>query len=622
MTESNIIQLKKELTRLGIRDTVPEIEYFRNINPTSFMLYSGGNPTGDDQLLYALRYNKNEKGLFQLAEYKLTLKSVPIPEVTIQGINTKELVEKMEKADELYNEYLNGNQYPEKNHVIESAHKDLEVLLDSGEKGKDIAHRFMFKYWPESEYRKYIPDDTELRQKYEAVLSVPANGNNTLTANQAYEKITDRFKEHVITDELLTEARLAFSKGDHWIAHNTIPYYLDKGDMYFFKTADEAREFSADNISEYDNYRLTHAYSTDDLLRQIPYGEKPERQLVNPDANGLYDTDGNAFTDALIEHFEQQQILNNKKLSIMNEKNFDYLKDNLKYMGFGEKQHDTLAKHLKEGKDSFQMTFSTEINQKPFEAVMQFRKSEKSDMYFLNSYKASLEWANGEKKEQTFYLNYGKGVTAKEAYNLLDGRSVEKEIVRKLNDEEKLQFKAELKLPREEQGLPQNWEKAPTYKAWLKLDFEKKDEHNNYDVRQLHEKYGYNLEETVRKFGVSEMDGGEKEKALLQSLRKGNVQSVSIEVNGESQKMFIEANPEYKTLNLYNEKMKPLNKEERVEFLEKLGVKEVKSEQKQQEVKPESPKQNESVKNDKSKKNDSLLPKKRNRTKKGLGHTG
>ncbi|MFT3678669.1 MAG: hypothetical protein QM791_00265 [Ferruginibacter sp.] len=394
-------------------------------------------------------------------------------------------------------------------------------------------------------------------------------------------------KEHVISDELLVQAGISFSRNEHWVAYNTMPYFLEKGDMYFFKTSDEAHEFSANNISEYDDYRVLHAYSTDELLKRIPYGEYLERQLANPDANGLYSAEGNAFTDALIDHIEQQQILNNKNLSVMNEKNFEYLKDNIKYLGFGEKQHDELEAHLKEGKESFQMTFAIEVNKKPFEAVLQFRKPENSEMYFLNSYKASLEWSNGEKKEQTFYLSYGKGVTAKEAFNLMSGRSVEKELMRKLSPEETTQFKAELKLPPEQRGLSENWEKSPTYKAWIQLDFENKDKNNNYEVKQYHENYGYDLKAAVGKYFVMEMDGGEKEKALLQSLQKGNIQSVSINVDGATQKMFIEANPQYKTINLYDDRMQRLNQEQRLNVTQKQSgeelkeAKEVKEEQKQ-----------------------------------------
>jgi hypothetical protein len=186
----------------------------------------------------------------------------------------------------------------------------------------------------------------------------------------------------------------------------------------------------------------------------------------------------------------------------MNEQNFEYLKDNIKYMGFGDKQTEALESHLKKGDESFQMVYTAEINKKPFEATLNFRKSDNSDMYFFNNYTASLEKTNGEKVEQLFYLNKGKGVTAKEAYNLLEGRAVYKELSNKA-------------------GEP--------YKAWVQIDFDNKDKHDNFEVKQFHEKFGYDLKEAVSKYAVAELDGGDEEKALLQSLQKGNIQAVSIE---------------------------------------------------------------------------------------------
>jgi nitrogen fixation protein FixH len=91
------------------------------------------------------------------------------------------------------------------------------------------------------------------------------------------------------------------------------------------------------------------------------------------------------------------------------------------------------------------------------------------------------------------------------------------------------------------------------------------------------------------------MDGGEKEKSLMQSLQKGNIQSVNIGVNGESKKMFIEANPQYKTVNIFNDKMQRLSQEQRLDLTPKQAVKELKEgkelkEENQPEVKKDSKK--------------------------------
>jgi hypothetical protein len=371
-------------------------------------------------------------------------------------------------------------------------------------------------------------------------------------------------RENVISSEVLEIVQLAINRNENWMAYNNSLYFIDKDDVHFFKEETTAQEFAADNISDHDHFNIIRVQSIADVLRQIQYGEVLNKQL---------------------------DILSSKTLSIMNEKNFEYLKDNIKYMGFGEKQHDSLEQHLKEGKESFQLRFNTEVNKKPFEAVLQFRKSDNSDMYFFNSYQASLKRSNNEKVDQTFYLTKGKGVTAKEAYNLLEGRAVFKELSNKA-------------------GEP--------YKAWIQLDFDNKDKNDNNEVKQYHENYGYDLKAAVGKFSVAEMDGGEKEKSLMHSLQKGNIQSVTIGQNGESQKMFIEANPQYKTVNIFNDKMQRLNQEQRLGILEKQGVKESKEEKVIKEDKSQDIKQ-ETKKSVKQKPGDDLdKPKKKNSRKKGL----
>ncbi|MEJ7831216.1 MAG: hypothetical protein WKF91_23625, partial [Segetibacter sp.] len=275
--------------------------------------------------------------------------------------------------------------------------------------------------------------------------------------------------------------------------------------------------------------------------------------------------------------------------------NLQYLSDNIKYMGFGENLKTELEKSMAEGKPEFQLHHGAEVNKKPFEATLNFRKSDSKDMYFFNSYHASLQRSNGEKVEQKFYLNNGKGITSKEAYNLLDGRAVQKDLVTK-------------------EGQP--------YKAWIKLDPEHKDRNNNFEVKQFHEKYGFDLMATVEKFPIAELKDAEKEKALMQSLQKGNVQSVTIEKDGSSHKMFIEADPQFKKVTLYDSNMKLVTKES-VEKYQSIGqtgadkaIKEEVGNDKKKELKQEIKpgKEKSEKKNDKT-----LLPKKRESPRKGLG---
>jgi hypothetical protein len=394
-------------------------------------------------------------------------------------------------------------------------------------------------------------------------------------------------KEHVISDEALDKVQVAISKGNNWMAYNKSLYLIDPEDIYFFDNKNSANEFADNNVSEYDRYIVMYASSIADVLRKIPYEDSLNKKITNPDANGLYSPDGNAFTDALIDHIEQQQLLNNKNTNGMNEQNFEYLKDNIKYMGFGEGLNQQLESNLKQGKQEFNLNFKTEVNKKAFGSELHFRKSENTDMYFFNSYKATLQRSNGENVDQTFYLNKGKGVTAKEAYNMLEGRSVFKELSNK-------------------EGVP--------YKAWINLDFDNKDKHNNHEVKQFHENYGYDVKAAVSKYPVAELKDPEKEKALMQSLQKGNVQSVTLEKDGKDHKMFIEANPQYKTVNLYDGQMKRMPKETLEQF---RSVKQSQGQEVKQEEKKEV--KEEIKKGPKQKATDDLdHPKKKTSHKKGM----
>ncbi len=403
--------------------------------------------------------------------------------------------------------------------------------------------------------------------------------------------------EHPIADEVLDLVSIALANGEKYMAYNNSLYFIDKNDVHFFRTKEEAIEFAENNLSDRDRFSVLHFNSIKDVLNQIQYGEQLNQQLnLDPDVNGLHNKDGNDFTDALIDHFEIQQSLFNSQLktNIMNNDNLQYLKDNIKYMGFGENMNRELERNLGEGKAEFQLRFAAEINKKPFEATLNFRKSDSTDMYFFNNYNASLEKSNGEKNEQTFYLNKGKGVTAKEAYNLLDGRAVHKDLTTK-------------------EGQP--------YKAWIQLDFENKDKNNNFEVKQFHENYGYDLKAAVEKFAVADLNDPDKSKALMQSLEKGNVQSVTIEKDGSSHKMFMEADPQYKKVTMYDSNMKMVAKESLEQYKSGIdkGSKEVKEGQendKKKELKQEPKSEKEKLE---KKNGQSLLPKKRESKGKGLG---
>lgn len=232
----------------------------------------------------------------------------------------------------------------------------------------------------------------------------------------------------------------------------------------------------------------------------------------------------------------------------MNEKNLKYLKDNLKYMGFGEKLNADLENGLKEGKPEFQLKLNEKMFQGNMELNLHFKQSPSSDMYFFNSYEARLTKDNGHDMSQSFYLNNGRGVTYKEAYNLLDGRSVLKDLTNKEGEK---------------------------YAAWIKLDLSKNAANNHFETKQFHaEKYGFNLASELGKLNLVKLPE-EKEKQLMQSLEKGNRQAANFIKDGKETPMFIEANPQFKAINVYDTSGRQLSRFEKDQYLKANPANEV-----------------------------------------------
>jgi hypothetical protein len=223
----------------------------------------------------------------------------------------------------------------------------------------------------------------------------------------------------------------------------------------------------------------------------------------------------------------------NIKNTFMNNDNFEFLQDSLKYLGFGEKLQ--LNKQLKEkiGGQPKDFQLNTQASFDPsskLDAVLHFRKSDQSDMYFFNKYDASLKNADDPSKDraQTFYINKGSGVTLKEAFNLLEGRAVNKDLTN---------------------------QEGQKYNAWMKLNFNEKDPYGNYKMGKYTQGYGFNLERQLGKVPVEESSPNHaKYNEILKSLKKGNL----VEVHSQGETFFISANPPAGKVELFDANKSPV----------------------------------------------------------------
>jgi len=215
----------------------------------------------------------------------------------------------------------------------------------------------------------------------------------------------------------------------------------------------------------------------------------------------------------------------------MNEQNLDYLSRQIKFTGFGEGHDKDLKAKMESGVSDFVLTHGQDFGKDNAAATLHFRKSESTDLYFFNRFDLMVK--NSQQPDpvkQTFYINPKQdNITLKEGYNLLSGRAIQKE------------------------HTPKEGEK---YKAWLQLDFKETDKNGQYKTKQIHPNYGFDLEATIHRHPIKELNTVEGTRRLLESLERGNRQQVTYGEPGQDQKVFIEASPQFKSINFFDDSMK------------------------------------------------------------------
>lgn len=218
----------------------------------------------------------------------------------------------------------------------------------------------------------------------------------------------------------------------------------------------------------------------------------------------------------------------------MNEKNLEYLENQLFYTGFGEIPKEELKNILSTEAASVQLVHRKAYGNDEAVASLNFDRSEKG-YYFFNSFDLALKGKNDEDLvKQNYRINYGNTFTLKEAFNLLQGRSVNKNFIKKNPDE--------------------NGQKE-SYNAWAYLDFKENDKSGNYLLKRV---FNYDLEKKLSEHPIKEMNSQQGKTELLDSLKKGNRQYVTFLKKGQEQKMFVETAPKFRSLNFYDEHMKPI----------------------------------------------------------------
>jgi len=324
------------------------------------------------------------------------------------------------------------------------------------------------------------------------------------------------------TEMLLGFAKEMASLGYRYAAH-PLNLVTDSDSIAFFRTAMGAEDHCLIGPNDTDYFKSMPIDSLIDGLKMVMQ-------------SGM-DTCGNGTLDLASfvrsESEKRELTENNLNGNIMNQKNLEFLENQIKYTGFGESLQIELKKKMEKGEKEFTLSHDARFDTARLLSELSFKKSDQSDLYFFNSYKAILQKEGAPHAlEQIFYIGSENNFTVKEAFNLLEGRSVNKDLVSRDGE---------------------------IYNCWVKLDFTDGETNGNFKMHHYHQNYGYNLEAALEKHAIKELQTPEAKESLMNSLKKGNVQAVTFIVGGEEKRQFVEANPQFKTIRVYDSSMQRIN---------------------------------------------------------------
>ena len=205
------------------------------------------------------------------------------------------------------------------------------------------------------------------------------------------------------------------------------------------------------------------------------------------------------------------------------ELNIDLLHAKMQRIGFPDLSA-RINQYIREGQEKFSIPLSYYISEKEkINHQLSFSK-DTSGRYQLEGYKSTLqnETHPENNREQYFKLQGDEILDLTQAYNLLAGRSVQ------IKD------------------------------SWQQLDFNDQDPQGNHRIKEFPLGYGYDLEKIVRELPLKKTLDKREEQNWIDSLKQGNRIAVIMARDGNEHRFFIEANPQYRSVNIFDERSRKI----------------------------------------------------------------
>ncbi len=282
-------------------------------------------------------------------------------------------------------------------------------------------------------------------------------------------------------------------------------------------------------------------------FEEVDGKNKKSSQQLDWEENNLKFDD--LFSPDDFKEEDEKLNINNQTPNIMEtQKEFDqveYLKNQMKYLGFGEgeKLHKDLEKGINVKNQQFEIKTTSDkaLPENKVDFTLKFNKTDSGGI-FLNSYNAKLTNEKNEEISHNFPVNRENTFTAKEAINLLEGRSVKIEFHNPKSDQQET--------------------------AFVQFNFdEPKTEKGNYLFQNFYKNYGVETDKIVEKSNLI-FDKPEYKENTIKSLEKGNIVKVKFEQDDKVKEGKAILNPQNRNLKLYDSDMNRINTNKPLEGLE------------------------------------------------------
>lgn len=237
-----------------------------------------------------------------------------------------------------------------------------------------------------------------------------------------------------------------------------------------------------------------------------------------------------------------------------NERSFN--ENQFRRVGADEAFTPDVMEQMKNGAPVIQKSFVKEYEDGSMEGTLHLRKSQTSDHYFMNKIEASVQKSGEDAaRNQTFYLSSQRKIvgddkdeqtvkvenryTLKAIYNALEGRPI---------------------------GVLQTAKEGDAERVWERINFNKKLENGNYEVKRHYPSYGFDLDKTLANYSIKELRNDQYADSLKYSLYRGNLQKATfIDKDGYEEKLHISPNISLGSMNVYDENKRRVPDEKLVE---------------------------------------------------------